>query len=182
MAGTLARLNDHWTDFRLGVRTGGVTGIASPDGEIGHYSTIHYREIRKILDRLDLRPHDVFVDVGSGKGRVLSVAVRYGCEVMGVEYNTELAEIAQANLRGRAVIHPVKAEEFDYNGVTAAYVFAPVGPVTMGKVLPRLGDARIAFVNPTPAHVENFDRFGYEIYDRWESRGRSHPVLFFKKL
>ena len=155
-------------------------GPPDPDGEIGRYSTIHYREIRRILDRLDLRPHDVFVDVGSGKGRVLSVAVRYGCEVMGVEYDAELAE-SLGEPGGARRDPPGEGRGLRLQRGDGGVHFRPGRAGDDEEGLAAVGGCQDRFVNPTPASVESCDRFGYEVYDRWERR-ETHPVLFFKKL
>ena len=64
------------------------------------YRATAYRTFRQIMSHVRLRPgEDVFVDFGSGKGRVLLLAAEYPFRrVIGIEYSRELHQQAQANL------------------------------------------------------------------------------------
>jgi SAM-dependent methyltransferase len=56
--------------------------------------------LRDILRKLDLPKDGVFVDLGSGKGRVLLIAAQFGFKkVVGVEFSRELCEIACDNVK-----------------------------------------------------------------------------------
>jgi SAM-dependent methyltransferase len=56
-------------------------------------------EVRRLLDGLDITEHDVFMDVGCGKGRVACVAATYPFgRVLGLELSPELSTIAQRNV------------------------------------------------------------------------------------
>jgi SAM-dependent methyltransferase len=57
---------------------------------------------REVLAALPLRDHNrfTFLDYGSGKGRMLMLASRYPfMEIIGIEFTSELHEIAQKNLQ-----------------------------------------------------------------------------------
>lgn len=158
---------DKWWDFRYQVHTGGLFGEPQEGGEVGRYSTTHYSEIWKVLDELELRPGDTFLDVGCGKGRVLVAAQRYGCKVIGVEYNPELVDIARRNLGRNAKVFQNRAETFDYSGITAIYMFAPIGPVLLADVLAKVGSGvRVVYVNGGALHDEAFRGAGFSEYDK----------------
>jgi cyclopropane fatty-acyl-phospholipid synthase-like methyltransferase len=89
------------------------------------------------------------VDVGSGKGRMLFVAAEYPFRrVIGVEFATDLHELAQANIaryrhagqrcREIASVH-ADAAEFEFpEGNLVVYLFNPFGPEVMGRMLANL--------------------------------------------
>jgi SAM-dependent methyltransferase len=90
-----------------------------------------------------------FIDMGSGKGRVLFVAAEYPFrKVMGVEFSKDLHEEAVANLkqynyRGRrcADIEPVLADarEFEFpDDNLVIYLFNPFGEEVMARMLENL--------------------------------------------
>lgn len=97
------RLGNLWWEARLSVRTRGVIDVQHSDAY--HYATMSYRTIFQVLDHLQLGPHDSFVDIGCGKGRVLCCAARQSLRrVVGVDLSAELVQQARANaqsLRGR---------------------------------------------------------------------------------
>jgi predicted RNA methylase len=91
----------------------------------------------------------VFVDLGSGKGRVLCLAAEFPFkEIIGVELSPELNAIAHTNLR---VFSPAwrrcdrirticrDAAEFSFpEEPLMVFMFNPFGPVVLQKVLHRL--------------------------------------------
>jgi SAM-dependent methyltransferase len=162
----LNRTSDWWWERRLALRTTGRREVAFRDAE--RYEPVPYYLLARVFARLALGPADVFVDVGSGKGRVVAFAARLPLrEVIGVEIEPELHQAAQENLarlRGRQA--PVRllcrsATEFDFRGVTAIGLFNPFNGPTMVAMLeavrrslvaqPRL--VRIAYINAVCADV-----------------------------
>src|SRR4051794_25559731 len=97
------RLSNVAWERRLGVSTRGICPIDHPDSV--HYATIGFADVNRVLQRLELGESDVFVDIGSGKGRVLCCAARYSLrQVVGVDLSPELCEDARVNaakMRGR---------------------------------------------------------------------------------
>src|SRR3954452_4600072 len=94
----LDRLNNLWWEYRLGISTRGRTPVNHPDSV--HYATMRYSTIWSVLNHLDLQPSDVFVDVGSGKGRVLCCAAYHDVRrVIGVDLSAELCKEASTNAR-----------------------------------------------------------------------------------
>jgi SAM-dependent methyltransferase len=90
-----------------------------------------------------------FIDVGSGKGRVLFVAAEYPFrKVIGVEFSNALHDDALANLkrykhprRRCADIEPVHADARDFefpDDNLVIYLFNPFGPEVMERMLANL--------------------------------------------
>jgi SAM-dependent methyltransferase len=72
---------------------------ALADPERVDYEPATWRELRRILRDDEVDPDDVFLDVGSGKGRILLQAARYPFRrIVGVEISPSLTEISRANL------------------------------------------------------------------------------------
>ena len=64
-----------------------------------HYEATRPREFHKLMSRLGLPSGGVFVDIGSGKGRVLLMASNYGFRrVLGIEFSPALCEVARSNI------------------------------------------------------------------------------------
>lgn len=100
-----AKLEDYWFDFRYGTDTMGKIPVAQLDvvGEsVAHgtgYQATRARPFRKVIKAIAF-PHDsVFVDVGSGKGRVLLLATEFNFKrIVGIEFSRQLCQIAEKNL------------------------------------------------------------------------------------
>lgn len=91
--------------------------------------------LRRALRHRPVRSDDVFVDFGSGKGRVVYAAARLPFKrVVGVEIAPELTETARRNIernRGRLECHDIDlvtadAAEWEVpDDMTIAYFFSP---------------------------------------------------------
>lgn len=185
------RLENLWWELRLGIKTRGVVPVEHADSV--HYGTMGYSTIWSILDHLALGPSDVFVDIGSGKGRVLCCAARYPVErVIGVDLSEPLCTAARQNarrMRGRRApisVHRCLANEFDYSSATALFLFNPFGASTLEPLLEKIRrDAtrslRIAYANPLFDDLFEAQTW-LQRTDQW-SVGRSgveHPVCFYR--
>ena len=155
------RMDDLIWEKRLGVTTTG--GVMSPHPDANFYGWLSYHTYFKIFDYLRLKPADVVVDLGSGKGRPSFIAAQYPIhESVGVEIHPPLYAIAEANRMSlkmsRAPVRFVcqSATDFDYDSTTVIVMFHPFGAETMNAVLARVGeslrrrprDLRIAYGNP----------------------------------
>jgi SAM-dependent methyltransferase len=101
-----------------------------------------------------------FVDMGSGKGRMLFVAAEYPFhKVVGVEFSLELHEEAVRNIQRyisrkrrcgeiEAVLADAAAFPFP-EGKLVVYLFNPFGPEVMGRMLENLA----ASLQRNPRHV-----------------------------
>ncbi|MEV4311875.1 class I SAM-dependent methyltransferase [Actinocrispum sp. NPDC049592] len=66
----------------------------------GYYVAARWRTLRRTLSRREIGARDVFVDFGSGMGRMVLEAARFPFgRVIGVELSPQLHEIALSNLR-----------------------------------------------------------------------------------
>lgn len=99
-----AYADDAWFDRRYGVQTD--RWVALKDLEVvgdnkaqgGNYQPIKADQFRSAIRYFQIPTNGVFVDYGSGKGRVLFLAILYGFNrVAGVEFATALCEEADHN-------------------------------------------------------------------------------------
>jgi 16S rRNA G966 N2-methylase RsmD len=148
---------------RYAIRTSGVVpleelGVAGPDRV--RYKPAPWLVLRRALPRRSVGPDDVFVDFGSGMGRVVfQAALWYPFRrVIGVELSARLHRIAQDNIdRNRARlrctdVELVRADVLDYpvpDEVTVVFFDNPFTGQIFGAVLDRL----LASVDRAPRTV-----------------------------
>ena len=99
----MQRISDAVHEKWLGVDTAaGVSlnelGIDNP--LFRKYSATEYSGFKRAMKHLDIqKDKDVFLDLGSGKGRVLIMAAKYPfAKVIGVEISKDLNSIAERNI------------------------------------------------------------------------------------
>lgn len=188
------RLHNLLWEFRLGISTNGLVEI--PYHDAYHYAAVRYLTINRILRFLDLGRSDLFVDIGSGKGRVVCSAARFDLQaVLGVEWSSELCKAAEANIaRMRGRKSPIKvinstAQEFNYSEGTVFTLFNPFGAVTLNAVLHSIELSlkahppaiRIVYVNPM--HDEVFAQMKWlERYEFWNANNKKmeHAVSYYR--
>jgi hypothetical protein len=110
-----------------------------------HYGPSGWFYLRRALRKRDVAPTDVFVDFGSGKGRVVFQASRYPfARVIGVEISERLNEVARQNIeRNRhrlrcqnVTLITADAASFEVpDDVTVAYFYHPFGGATFERVI-----------------------------------------------
>ena len=193
--GLINRVSDAYWERRLNVSTSGRRSIDFPDAE--RYEAVPYYVYFRLFDHIGLGPGDVAVDLGSGEGRMVCAAALYPIRrVIGVEIDPGLHEIATRNLarmkHARAPMSVVcqSATEFDYDEVTALFMFNPFGAATMMQVMDRLHDSllrkprtvRIVYLNAVWSHLL-VTKPWLELYEQWKmspwNRIKS-PVHFFR--
>jgi SAM-dependent methyltransferase len=185
------RLGNLWWESRLGISTRGIVQVDYADS--APYATMSYATIWQILDHLALGPSDVFVDIGSGKGRVVCCAARYPVErVVGVDMSEPFCDAARENarrLRGRRApisIYASTADDFDYSAASVLFLFNPFGASTLAPLLDKIGRearGRIRIAYATPAHDDVFERQDWlERTDHWDaaSSGLENSVSFYQ--
>ncbi|CAN5569989.1 hypothetical protein BH10ACI4_BH10ACI4_13560 [soil metagenome] len=161
-------VEEWWFDTTRRVRTAGDSPVPDAKLVVGEkrdsqmYAPVRTANARAALRELPLRDHSeyTFIDVGSGKGRMLFVAAEYPFrKVLGVEYSTELQEVAETNLasyrhssqrcKNLASIY-ANAAEFEFpEGNLVLYMFNPFGPEVLSRMLANLSRS----LEERPRHV-----------------------------
>jgi precorrin-6B methylase 2 len=136
------------------------------DPESSHYTPAGWLTLRHVLRSSDISANDVFVDLGSGKGRAVVVAAHYPFKrVIGVEISRDLHTIAQVNVSrnmNRFVCRNVELVNCDVlefeipEDVTMTFLFNPFSGRTFVSVIERILqsiDARprpvtLIYINP----------------------------------
>lgn len=97
------RMRERYFEWKLGISTAGIVasealGHRHPDCH--HYDPSWYGSVRTILQTIAVRDgRDVFIDFGSGKGRVLVLAAMYPFQrIIGIECVPQLNACAKQNL------------------------------------------------------------------------------------
>jgi hypothetical protein len=152
-----------------GVDTGGTTQLAGliVDGPYRRFGITHIAsdpdEFAIAVGSLDIEHKDFsFIDLGSGKGRSLVLALSYPFRrIVGVEFALELHRVAETNLaRLAATGTDVRRIELFHADVTnfnfpdepsVIYLYNPFEGPVMGKVVQRVLGARTA--NPRPTFI-----------------------------
>nr|RPI78206.1 MAG: class I SAM-dependent methyltransferase [Chloroflexota bacterium] len=142
------KLQDHFFDLKYGTDTGGKiwtpkVAISVDYLEKGRsYKATRLKPIHTVLNELSLSRELPFVDVGSGKGRVLLLAMEYGFQkITGIEYSGALCKIAEENVRayqkrtGSAAdirIYEMDATRYEFEGEESVlYLFNPLNHAGM---------------------------------------------------
>jgi SAM-dependent methyltransferase len=158
----LRACEDWWFDTTRRVQTSGLVRRPPASKIVGEirdsymYGPVRVANAHAALRDLPLGGADgrdysqyTFIDMGSGKGRVLFVAAEYPFrKVIGVEFSNDLHNDALVNLKryrhsGRrcADIEPVHADarEFEFpDDNLVIYLFNPFGPEVMERMLANL--------------------------------------------
>jgi SAM-dependent methyltransferase len=100
-----SKVGDYWFDMRHGTDTIQLIELKNLDIDSENkpfgmrYEVTRARPFNRLMKKLDLPTDGVFVDFGSGKGRVLMLAAEWGFKtIVGVEFSHELCETARKNL------------------------------------------------------------------------------------
>jgi SAM-dependent methyltransferase len=158
----------------------------------GVYRPLWETEFHAVLRRFRLPLEDfTFVDLGSGKGKVLFLAADYPfARIVGVEYSPELHAVAQENLRryrsdrqrcrtletvlADAVTYPLPA------GPLICFIFNSFDPPTMRRVMRHL-DREAARREPLYVAYVNVRRVA-EIGDALDGLARLRPLARTRTL
>jgi SAM-dependent methyltransferase len=167
-------------DRRQGTDTSRIVDLATAgvhtDGRIP-YVPSSWRNLPSALRHIPISDDDVFLDLGSGKGRVvLQAAERPFKRVVGVELSSELHAIATANLdavRARLRcqdVELIEADITDYrvpDDVTIVYAYNPV----RGDLFEAAMNALIASYDRNPRQMHLLYRYPRE-HDLVAASGR----------
>jgi hypothetical protein len=166
------RLESRWFDRRRHVDTAGKAsmaemGAAEPLVDHGTgYQGCNAYAVRRVFRRLDI-PHDrCLVDIGSGKGKVLILALEHGfASVVGVEPVESLNDIARSNLRSlgyadeRFDVRNDDVRTMDLDAIDVFFLNNPFDAAYFEAFLENLGtslarrprDSWIIYFNPVSA-------------------------------
>lgn len=114
------------------------------------YSATKARPLTRLMRSLALPRDGTFVDIGSGKGRVLLIASQFGFrKVVGIEFSEHLARLARANVETFAKVRPLRSPiEIVQTDATSYpfeadervfFLFNPFDAVVLEQVLENLG-------------------------------------------
>jgi predicted RNA methylase len=150
-------LEDWWFDSTRGIDTAGNAKTPAGSSVVGNtydgygYLPARVANMRDALRRLPIAylPGYTFIDIGSGKGRMLFVAAEFSfARVTGVEFDENLHAAAVRNAatcrhwrRRCGVIEPVLANAANYEfppDRLVIYLFNPFGPEIMHRMLDNL--------------------------------------------
>jgi SAM-dependent methyltransferase len=163
----LNRIEDWWFDSTRSVQTRGKERTLSAARVVGEirdslpYIPIRIANGRRALRDLPLEDHSqyTFIDIGSGKGRMLFIAAEFPFhQIRGVEFVSDLHAQAQENVRRYryfrqkctdiASIHE-NAESFDFPSQNLVLcIFNPFGPEVLDRMLKNLRHA----IDKDPRH------------------------------
>ena len=148
----------------------GAADLGLQNDEYQFYVPSQWLTLRTALWARNPSPEDVFIDIGSGKGRVVIQAARYPFRrVIGLELSPALTEVARRNLernRERLTcqrVELVTADLVDYEfpqDITIAYCYHSVAGRTFQVLMERLESvaqrrgAPILFIYSNPLEHE----------------------------
>jgi len=151
-------------------------GTATSWYDLGNYEPTPPSIVAAILAQLpDSADHYSFVDLGSGKGRVVLIAAAHPfTEVLGVERRRALVWRSRRNrsvysgpiaIEPRFVCSDVRAATFP-DGPLLLFLYNPFGPDILAEVLDNIGprELLIAAVNPPPDPF--FEERGFSLVHR----------------
>ena len=145
----------------------------------------------QLLDRLKLPRDCNFVDIGSGKGRVLLIASQYGFRnVVGIEFSGELCAIARRNVEAYSrkakplsLIQVIEADATTYQfqaGDRILFMYNPFDALILAKVVNNIrlsleeNPRRIWLLYNTPLHHEGIKKAALFQSDVFYEIGGNH--------
>jgi hypothetical protein len=151
-------------DRRYGIQTSGRVDLSEfglAHEERVYYIASNWHIVRRTLGRYEIGPDDVFIDLGSGMGRVVVEASRFPFKrVVGVELASELHSIAEENVRRMrrhrrcAEIELVNSDILDYtfpDDLTFVYMNNPFRGAIFSSAIDNL--IRSLDRNPRTLHL-----------------------------
>ena len=143
------RASEYFHDHRLGIRTRAMVATGGGEDSID-YMPIPYRHLARMLSKVQMSGDSVFLDYGSGMGRVVTVAATYPIRrAMGVELSHEMVVAARRNFaHARGVVcRSVEFVEQNATGfvvpddVSVIHFYNPFVGETLAKVVNRIHES-----------------------------------------
>jgi len=143
------RSSEFFHDHRLGVQTRAMVATCGGKDSID-YMPIPYRYLAEMLGRVDMTKDSVFLDYGSGMGRVVTVAATHPIRrVIGVELSHEMVVAARKNIESARGVKCPNIELVEQNAadfvipddVSVIYFYNPFVGETLAKVVDRIRDS-----------------------------------------
>lgn len=149
-------------DILLGVSTRGVSSTeASALENCNYYQDCQWLSVRGALKKLGPGESDVFIDLGSGKGKALLIAGRLPYKrVIGVELDKDLSRWAAKNIeRARPRLRAGKVESLNVNilewaipdDTSVVFLYNSFVGELFKTVMSRIFDSHDG--NPRPLHI-----------------------------
>jgi hypothetical protein len=196
----LLKLHGVLIDRYYGIDTEGIVELPllGIDKDVGsRQESTSFNHISKILQTLKITQEDVFVDMGSGKGRALLMAGRFPFKcIIGVDVSRELNEICKLNIE--RMQNSLKVKNFliitsnanDYeipDDATFIYFFNPFGIEVMKKVFERIIGSvyrhprKVTIIWYNPKYEMEFER-NYDLKKMREINWRNFGLYLSKAV
>ncbi|OQA68540.1 MAG: hypothetical protein B6D44_12605 [Ignavibacteriales bacterium UTCHB2] len=178
-------IEDFYFELKYGISTSKI--VRREDLDISEKSKQHseeykptrIRHFRLLIKSLDLPKDSVFVDMGSGKGRVLLMASLNNFKrVTGVEISSQLCEIARENkakfekaLGKQLPINIVNIDVLEYNvqnDENVFYFYNPFDNYIMERIIERIKQSLIDNPRKIWLIINNFTPFIALIENRYK--------------
>lgn len=136
-------MHDYEWDKKLKIET---IGRKDSHADAFHhpYEPTPYAVLERLAKSGYIRPDDILVDYGCGKGRVgFFLTDRVGCRTIGVEYDEEMYQKALQNLKDfpkkkKMSFHHGLAEKYKVEDETCFFFFNPFTVEFLRMVIPRI--------------------------------------------
>jgi SAM-dependent methyltransferase len=149
---------DFLFDRRYGGWCGGIVPATSPELQSSRTQSMHYLQLIRLFREVPIRPSDVLVDVGCGKGRVINYWLHMGCanRIVGIELNERVADWTRARLRQYQNVSVVTGNVLEHipPDATLFFLYHPFGLAIMeqfaaavSKTVRNLAELRIVYYN-----------------------------------
>jgi predicted RNA methylase len=192
-------------DIRYGTDTARWVEINTLSVESEHkkdalaYIPTQIAPLRTVLRKLDLPKDGVFIDLGSGKGRVLLIAAQSGFQkVIGVEFSGQLCEIARENVKAfvrrtqtTAQIEVVESDVATWPidcRYSVFFMFHPFKRTVLARFLDNLQSSLTQFPrkiwlvynNPMDGHDEVIEGFNlFSAFQEFKPGGATYPFKVY---
>ena len=157
------------------------TPYAESHGATGSQSA-PYIGLDKILKGLYLTREDSFIDIGCGKGRVISYMVSRGfpCKLTGIEINPDVAKVALKWTSRYPNVEIIEGDAFglDYNDYTVLFMYRPMETFTF-KMFIELLESTLTHEIKLYYYVD--EQSGYYLNDRPGWTLLTRQKMFFVK-